>query len=95
MNKRLTAGITAAVYFTMSAVTPVFADIDPTGPVNVVDDSPTIDRSVDTDSNTGVSVLATDQLDTDMNVQVTGDVTVTTDQSVATVTGVDVTNKSE
>lgn len=95
MNKRLTAGITAAVYFTMSAVTPVFADIDPTGPVNVVNDSPTIERSVNTDSSTGVSVLATDQLDKDMSVQVTGNVTVTTDQSGDTVTGVEVTNTSD
>ncbi|SFR80255.1 hypothetical protein [[Clostridium] aminophilum] len=95
MNKRLTAGITAAVYFTMSAVTPVFADIDPTGPVNVVNDSPTIDRSVNTDSSTGVSIQATDQLDKDMSVQVTGNVTVTNQQDEGTVTGVEVTNTSD
>ena len=90
MNKRLTAGLTAAVYFTMSSVTPILAEVD-TGPVSKTNESATIERSVDTKEPVGVSVTVNNEGDGKISVEVTGNVNVdNSDPSADAVTGISV-----
>lgn len=74
MKKRLTAGILAATYLSITTVTPVMADVDQQ---TIVDESSkTINDNVDSDEPYGVLVNATKSGTGEMNVHVNGDVTV-------------------
>lgn len=89
MKKRITAGILAASYLSISTVTPAMAKEANTSQ-KIVDDSTDIYGNVRTDKSTGVSVKATDEGNEDMDVGVYGNIIVESGESDSQITGLEV-----
>ena len=93
MKKRITAGILAASYLTISSVSPAMAGLD--NPREVVNTDKDFETDIETSDKTGLSVTADDGGNGDMSVNVDGGISVGSEEAGDYITGLEVNHERE
>ncbi|WP_352398389.1 hypothetical protein [[Clostridium] aminophilum] len=93
MKKRITAGILAASYLTISSVSPAMAGDNPREVVNTAVKE--FEASIITSDKTGLSVTADDGGTGDMDVSVDGGISVESEEAGDDITGLEVNHERE
>lgn len=93
MKKRITAGILAASYLTISSVSPAMAGYD--NPSEVVNTDMDFEDDIETSDKTGLSVTADDDGSGDMDVNVYGGIYVESEKAWDDITGLEVNHERE
>ncbi|SFR75909.1 hypothetical protein [[Clostridium] aminophilum] len=93
MKKRITAGILAASYLTISSVSPAMAGYD--NPREVVNTDGYFEKDIETSDKTGLSVTADDGGNEDMSVNVDGGISVESGEAGDDITGLEVNHERE
>lgn len=93
MKKRITAGILAASYLTISSVSPAMAGYD--NPREVVNTDRDFEDDIETSDKTGLSVTADDGGNEAMSVNVDGGISVRSKEAGDDITGLEVNHERE
>ncbi|MCR4628042.1 MAG: hypothetical protein K5760_00295 [Clostridium sp.] len=93
MKKRITAGILAASYLTISSVSPAMAG--QVNPREVVNTDRDFQNDIETSDKTGLSVTADDGGNEDMSVNVGGGISVESEEAGDDITGLEVNHERE
>ncbi|SET84794.1 hypothetical protein SAMN04487771_10532 [[Clostridium] aminophilum] len=93
MKKRITAGILAASYLSISTVSPAMAGYD--NPCEIVNTDRNFEDDIETSDKTGLSVTADDGGNEDMSVNVGGGISVGSTEPGDYITGLEVNHERE